>query len=40
MECDKDIITHLEKLLNEVVNVNSKFNLFKFITERQNDSLK
>ncbi|MBX4269092.1 hypothetical protein [Clostridium estertheticum] len=40
MECDKDIITHLEKLLNEVVNVNSKFNLFKFIKERQNDSLK
>lgn len=43
MDCNKgkeEIIIHIEKLLNEVANVNSKFKLFKYITERRNDSLK
>jgi methyl-accepting chemotaxis protein len=36
----QEIIIHMERLLNEVANVNSKFKLFRYITERRNDSLR
>lgn len=35
----EETIVHIEKLLNEVVNVNSKFKLYKYIIERANDNL-